>query len=302
MKIWIVAGALGLSTAGLFAQSNDALDSAKSLYLSASYQEALTALDSVKSDGAAADEAAKYQALCLLGLNRQQDAEQAIEQLVTRRPLFKLDPFDSPKLQAMFTEVRAKVLPTAATQLYERAKGAFDRGDLTAAADQFATVLTLLAQPEIASQPSAGDLKLLANGFANLIDQQITLQKQAAVAKAAAAAPPPPAAVVDQIFDDRDTDVIPPVAIEQQIPSWVPPSQFVGAQTFKGTIEIVIDEQGAVASAAMTQPTILPYDQLLLSAAKHWRYRPASRRAQPVKYRKSIAVTLRPTGSIPKPD
>lgn len=302
MKIPILLAAISLSTVGLFAQaSNDALDAAKSLYLSASYQEALTALDGVKSDSDAADEAAKFQALCLLGLNRQQDAEQAIEQLVTRRPLFKLDQFDSPKLQAMFTEVRTKVLPAAAAKLYERAKGEFDRGELTTAADQFATVLTLLAQPEIASQPSVADLKLLANGFANLIDQQITVQKQAAAVRAAAPAPHPATPVVDHIFDEKDVDVIPPVVIEQQIPAWVPPSAFVGARTFAGSIEIVIDEHGAVVSAAMAQPTILPYDQALLSAAKNWRYRPAVRGARPVKYRKIITVTLRPSTSTTRP-
>ncbi len=294
MKTWLLIGVIGCSTIGLSAQGpNDPLDAAKSLYLSASYQEALAALDSVKGDGEAADEAAKYQALCLLGLNRQQDAEQALEHLVTRRPLFKLDPFDSPKLQAMFTEVRTRVLPTAATKLYESAKQAFDHGDLGTASDQFATVVVLLSQPEIASQPSTGDLKLLAAGFAKLIDQQLTLQKQAAAAAKPAAAAAA-ARVADEIFDDRNRDVVAPVAIDQTIPVWTPPNAIIAARTYTGAVEVVIDEHGAVASASITQPTMVLYDDLLLAAAKKWRYSPAMRGSQPVKYRKTINVTLRP--------
>src|SRR5581483_7460465 len=295
MKTWLLIGIIGLSTAGLSAQaSDDTLDAAKSLYLSASYQEALAALDRVNGDGTVADEAAKYKALCLLGLNRPEDAEQTIERLVSHHPFFELDPFDSPKLQVMFADVRTKVLPGAATKLYEAAKGAFERGELAIAKDQFASVLTLLSRPEIASQPSVPDLEVLADGFAKLIDQRIALQRETTAAAVAAVAADPAARSAEHIFDENDHDVVPPVPIDQFIPVWTPPNSIAAAQTYKGTMEIVVDTDGSVASATITQATIAPYDQLLLSAARTWHYRPASHAAQMVKYRKIVNVTLRP--------
>src|SRR5206468_538121 len=84
--IWI-AFALA-ATLKLSAQNADsALETAKTLYLSASYQEALATLDNVEDD-AELDEATKYRALCLLGMNRQQEAAETIEKLITRHPLF----------------------------------------------------------------------------------------------------------------------------------------------------------------------------------------------------------------------
>jgi hypothetical protein len=44
----------------------------------------------------------------------------------------------------------------------------------------------------------------------------------------------------------------------------------------------------------MSQRLNVMYDQLLLSATKRWRYRPAFRNGKPVKYRKQINIVLRP--------
>ena len=105
MKIRIVAASVLVASMSVVAfGDDDPLTAAKTLYQSASYQDALAALSNLPS-GANIDEADKYRALCFLGLNRAQDAEHALEQLVTRRPLFKLDPsFDSPKLVATFRD------------------------------------------------------------------------------------------------------------------------------------------------------------------------------------------------------
>src|ERR1041384_7624828 len=108
MKIRMIAAVtLFAMTSVVSHADDDPLTTAKTLYQSASYQDALAALSNLPT-GANLDEADKYRALCFLGLNRAQDAEHALEQLVTRRPLFALDPFDSPKLVATFRDVRAK--------------------------------------------------------------------------------------------------------------------------------------------------------------------------------------------------
>jgi len=59
-------------------------------------------------------------------------------------------------------------------------------------------------------------------------------------------------------------------------------------------VEVVIDENGNVATATITAPVFPSYDQLLLQAAKSWRYKPARRAGQPVKYRRAVAVLLTP--------
>ena len=302
MKIGILAStALLVFTAVVARADDDPLTNAKSLYQSAAYQDALAALSNLPT-GANLDEADKYRALCFLGLNRAQDAEHALEQLVTRRPLFALDPFDSPKLVATFREVRAKVLPSVAKSLYGTAKASFDDNKFASASAQFNELLTLLAQPEMANQASLADLKMLADGFAKLSSQQLKLQQQAEAPRPAverpraeAAPEPKPVANAQRIFTVEDTSVVGPVTVSQPMPNWSPSAS--DARVFSGAIEIVIDERGTVTSATMTQSVNPLYDRSLVATAKRWQFRPALLGGQPVKYRKVVGVVLRPTAN-----
>jgi len=290
-----VALALLIATALPARAADDPVDEAKRLYLSAAYDAALAALSNLPPS-VDVDEVDKYRALCLLGLNRQQDAQEIVQRLVTRRPLAKLDDGDSPKLLAMFKEARARVIPTAARSLYVSAKDNFEKGQVKTAAAQFHDVIALVAEADSANDAALGDVKILAEGFSKLAEQLLAQQtaasnKAAAEVAAARAEPAPPAPA--RVFDAAATDVVPPVAISQVMPEWNPPTGFQ-SKNYTGTLEIVIDEQGVVTSAALTSPVNVTYDQLLLSATKRWRYRPAQRAGQPVKYRKAIAIVLTP--------
>jgi len=280
--------------------ADDPLDAAKSLYLSASYEEALTALGNLPSS-VDSDQADKFRALCFLALNRTQDAQQALERLAARRPLLKFDEGESPKLVSMFRDARARVLPTAAKNMYASAKANFEQGQLTNAATQFDELIALLSEKELASQPGLADLKMLAEGFSKLTQQQVSVERVAASAAekpapsaAAAVEPPPPEPA--KIFTSADVEVRPPIAIEQTIPQWVPPTGNSRYQEFSGVLEIVVDESGSVINAAMAQRVNVIYDQMLTSAAKRWRYHPALRDGKPVIYRKLINIMLRPSG------
>jgi len=277
--------------------ADDPLDAARSLYLSAAYEEALTALGNLPA-GVDPDQADKFRALCLMALNRTQDAQETLEHLATRRPLLKLDDGESPKLVTMFGEARARVLPAAVKSMYATAKNNFEQGDLKTSAAEFRELNQLLQEKELAG-PAFADIKLLADGFGKLAEQQLSAEQNAARAAAQAAAPPPPpppAPVVDntKIYTMADQDVVPPVPLEQTIPQWVPPLGNFKYQEFSGSLEIVVDETGVVTSAVMNQKLNVLYDQLLLSATKRWRYRPAYRNGKPVKYLKQINVVLRP--------
>jgi hypothetical protein len=287
------AAALVLASSVVFA-ADDPLDAAKSLYLSAAYEEALTALGNLPA-GVDPDQADKFRALCLMALNRTQDAQDTLERLATRRPMLKFDEAESPKLVAMFGDARARVLPAAVRSMYAAAKATFEQGDLKTSAAQFKELNQLLQEKELAG-PAFADIRLLADGFGKLADQQLSAEQtaaKAAAAQAAAAAAPPPAVDNSKIYTVADQEVVPPVPLEQTIPQWVPPLGNFKFQEFSGSLEVVIDEAGAVTSAVMTQKLNVLYDQVLLSATKRWRYRPAFRNGKPVKYRKQINVFLR---------
>jgi TonB family protein len=58
---------------------------------------------------------------------------------------------------------------------------------------------------------------------------------------------------------------------------------------------VVIDESGAVESAVMTASVTQAYDTMVLAAAKAWRYRPATANGAPVKFRKTVQITIKLT-------
>ena len=144
--------------------ADDPVDEAKRLYLSAAYDAALAALTNLPPS-VDLDEVDKYRALCLLGLNRPQDAQETIQRLVTRRPLAKLDDSDSPKLLTMFKEARARVLPTAARNLYVSAKDNFEKGQVKTAAGQFHDVLALVAETDAVERCRARRCQNSRGGF-----------------------------------------------------------------------------------------------------------------------------------------
>jgi len=207
----------------------------------------------------------------------------------------------------MFRDARNKVLPAAARSMYTNAKASFEKGDLSKAQAQFGELIALLSEKELTGQTAFADLRMLADGFAKLTQQQIAEKAAAAAAAAATAAPSPAevraaaAAEASRVYSNTDTDVIAPVAIEQTIPEWVPPSANLRYQEFTGVLDVVIDENGSVASASMSQRVNIIYDQLLLSATKRWRYRPAVRQGKPVKYRKQLNIVLRPAAPGTEP-
>jgi TonB family protein len=58
----------------------------------------------------------------------------------------------------------------------------------------------------------------------------------------------------------------------------------------QGIVEVVIAEDGSVESAVIRRSVNVVYDQLLLEAARRWKYRPALKAGVPVRYTKTILV------------
>ena len=109
----------------------------------------------------------------------------------------------------------------------------------------------------------------------------------AATGPAAPTTVPPPFAPLDIFtFDPRDKDVVPPVAISQEVSGWWGTMGEPPAGTPLGILDLVIDDAGRVVEARVHQSVNRLYDAVLLQSAKQWRYRPASRGGRPVRYRR----------------
>ncbi len=119
---------------------------------------------------------------------------------------------------------------------------------------------------------------------------------------AAARTPPPVSASADSsapvlvrpdIYSDVDR-IQPPVPVQREVPRWQPPDEAARNGTHRGKIQLVISEDGVVESATVTESVHEAYDASLLEAARKWRYRPATRNGQAVRYRLETEVVLRP--------
>jgi TonB family protein len=270
------------------------LAAAKALYASASYEEALSRLSTAPGPEDL-DQIEQYRALCLLALGRSTEAERTIERIVSRRPLYTAtDAEVSPRLVTMLHDVRKRLLPVAARGVYAKAKADFDDKNYQGAVDGFNELLAIVADPDTADARAAlADLKQLGEGFLKLATIEV-----AAAAKAAAA--PPASAPVQTApqgpatYSADDSDVTPPVELQRTMPVWTPNLPTQARIEFRGTLEIVVDEDGHVASAAIRKSTTPGYDAALLDAAKSWRYRAATKSGQPVRYRTFIDVVLKP--------
>jgi outer membrane biosynthesis protein TonB len=282
------------------AHAQDPLAEARQLYASAEYEDALERLDGLSIEEELRDERQAielYRTLSLLALGRQAEANRVIEAMIGWDPLYYPGDDLSPRVRAAFTDVKRRVLPVIVQQHYSEAKTAFDRKDFEAAARGFTRVVAALDDPAItvaATKPPLADLRMLATGFRDL---SVT-----AAAPPPPPPPPPPSPPVvpapppnlrGGIYTGEERDVLPPRAIQQELPRY-PASVPLGGAT-EGIVEVLINEKGLVESATMVVPLALAmYNRLVLSAASGWAYHPATVNGVPVKFRKRIQITLAP--------
>jgi len=295
MKALLIAGIL-LTSTGAIAQDRD-LNAARELYASAAYDDALAVLNRLRSSEHPASQKRaieQYRAFCLLALGRSTDAEQAIEAVVAAEPTFQPGESDaSPRIRSAFTTVRRRMLPSIIQQKYAASKAAFDRKEFAAAAEGFTQVLTALADQDVAAearQSPLADLRILAGGFQELAAKASAPPPVLAVAPVAA--PLPPAApLTPKIYSGGETGVVAPAIVSQALPPF--PGQVIIPRN--GRLDLVIDESGAVESAVMSASVTPAYDQMVIAAARNWRYKPATQNGVPVKFRKTVQITIKQT-------
>ena len=276
----------------------DVVNTARDLYASARYDEALAVLNDVRpADGAAANVDRKsieqYRSLCLLALGRGSEAESAIAAVVTADPTYLPGESDaSPRVRAAFSDVRRRLLPEIATSRYTQAKADFDRKNYPVAAEKFRQVIALIEDPDMGGK--LPDLRTLSTGFMDLAVAAMAPPPEPPKPQPAAPSPAlataAPQAEPNRIYTMLDKDVTPAAVIRQDMPRLMPNVKQAAKDT--GIVEVVIDEQGRVTFVAIRQPVHPVFDADLMTAAREWRYQPATLGGKPVKYRKMIQINI----------
>lgn len=309
--------ACGLALAVPAWAQQDALARAKTLYASASYEEALQALDGASATTPAdARDVAAYQFFCLYALGRNDEAKRAIEAIVKADPQYHPSAVQaSPRVLAFFEDGRKPLLQGIVKDSYAQAKTAFENKEMPAAASQFDRVIALLDEMGPSQGQSGSDMRTLAAGFRELAKAAIPppappppatpppaaadpahVDPPAPKPSAAPAKPATPAMDPSAIYGVEDLDVGRPVPVSRTLPPFTPANKFEETQTFRGTLEMVIDERGKVISAVIIKSVRPAYDPLLLKAAQGWTFRPATKHGVPVKftYRMEVQVGRTP--------
>ncbi len=210
------------------AQSTASLQAALDLYTSAAYDEALRALDTLRTqdlDAGAIAQVEQHRMLCLVALGDTSGAEGAAAALLAVTPARTLDSADvPPRVRTLFDTTRRRLLPTLARQRYADAKRAYDAGDYARAKDGFADLQTLLAPADVvALDPTLEDLRTLTDGFAQLavaaVDRGSSSRRDLETVRAAIAALRDPEPVATRMGSlppasaDSDAWPVPPPAM-----------------------------------------------------------------------------------------
>ena len=311
----LIATVIGCSLPGpVRAQSiNDARD----LYAGAAYAEALEMIEAVEKstpDAPAMREALQYRALCLLALSRPREAERTVAALVAKEPTYSPDAIETPpQLRELFRVVREQQLPALVREKYAAARQSYAADRPAEAAAAFEAVLTLLDAPEVQSAlgtEAVADMRTLATGFRDLAKSpaaapatpplpaapspptDLRLARNTTASPVDAAPSPGPGAEAST-FGADDADVVPPVTVRQVVPPVRPEWKIVPT---RGLLEVVINRDGQVETAAVRRAIHPIYDRILQNEARTWRYTPATRNGTPVRYRKLIEVVIAADG------
>ena len=306
------------------AAAGDALGQAKQLYESASYEQALDALNRLEPADTSTMEdlqsARRYRVLCLVALDRNVDAERVLEELIRAEPTTAVTGDLSPRVETLVQEVRQRVARSIVKENYEQGRNAYDRKQYAEAADRLGTVMKLVEDPTLGlkSDRSMADLRVLADGFLTLSQALIPAAppagRPAASVKSTPAADSPPArkplaapvaapsrsdsVAAGATASTRQEPVatasafVPPKAIARPIPRFDQASAGYATRR-EGELEIEIGVDGSVVSAEVKVPTNPTYDALLLATIRQaWKYEPATRLGVPVPYRVRVKFVL----------
>jgi TonB family protein len=276
LTTWVVASPRAIA--------QDTLQTVKDLYASAAYEDALAAVGQL---GALAPsiETAQYRVFCFVALGRMVEADRAVEALLTAEPEYHPDPAQaSPRILALFSQVRHRIGPGLVKQAYQRGRAAMDRKDRDEAIDQFEAMLRLADDADVRGDAMVKEMKDLGAGFLTLSRALPAQPKPAGDGSPAASAPGVSRAAV----------ITPPNVIQQKLPAWVANPVNRRATEFRGSVRVQISAEGKVISAEIVRSIHPAYDAALLRATHDWVYEPGRKDGVPIAMEKTIDVVVSP--------
>jgi TonB family protein len=261
----------------------------RDLYNAAAYRQALEVID--RADAASLQPpdrslAFYFRGLCLVALAREAEARAAFEDALTETPLFRPPEADlSPRVRDVFEQARLNTLPRVAQARYAEGKAAFERQQWSEAGAAFDDALAMLDDlgPRESLPQQWRDFRTLAAGFRDLT-RASQAASSATAAAGAAAVPPQPSGTLSRATQ-------PPVVIREDVPQW--PVDLPLAREAVAILEIRITPAGGVDRVRLRQSANPVYDELLVAAARQWRYEPALRVGRPVNYVKTLRIAVR---------
>ena len=129
--------------------------------------------------------------------------------------------------------------------------------------------LTVRAEQTIAFGEGAGE-----GVFADAVDGEATM--------------PPDPLLASALFDSSDVNVTPPVTLRPRVPTI---ADAASSETV-GVVEAIVSATGVVEKVKLLSPPESIHQSMILSAIKTWRFRPATKDGQPVRYRQLIPVAM----------
>jgi len=321
IRLTAVVVSLSVWASSVFAQTP--ADTIRNLYESAAYEEALAALDRLAAarpprSGGEPTELRVYRGLCLLALERNDDAEKAIADLLTVNPKYRPEPQASPQWTAELSRVQSKIAPEIVRRHYASGKRHFDNREFADAASDFEIALDFLNDSVLDRKvvESLSDVAMLSRAFLQLSRPSpgLVVARQPRIpgppvspvppriedARAQAATPVPAESrgwmarfTRYRVYSSNDPGVVPPVTVDQALPFW----DASEPGEFDGELEVVVSEEGNVEAAILRKPVHPDYDRALVMAAQRWRYQPAHKDGATVKFRATLKVHVGPANS-----
>jgi TonB family protein len=293
-----------MGTASLVAAQDDPLKTARDLYASAAYAEALAELarvESAASTSATSPTTARdtdaYRTFCLVALGRTAEAQAVAESLVRRDPMLSIGQFPdaAPRIATMFASVQRRVLPQLIKDEYRVARAAaVEKAPEAESRLRHIRQLLDTAERIDAWDETLADVRLIVDGFLELA-HTADPRNAAGDATAAAAAPEPPSPPAPLVASSTDAGVVAPIAVFQPQPN-IPPAVLNLVRQLHGTskIDLLINEEGTVEEVTVKQPVSPAYDKLIVAAARKWRYKPALKDGVPIKFVSTVVINASP--------
>lgn len=201
------------------------------------------------------------------------EASMVFDALVLSNPMYEPKSGDlTPESLSALRSSQRLLFPGIVQKYVERGKAALSSGDFDRALQYGSDATTISKRGVYDPQPQ-------------VVEQIEDLIGDATAAKNSA----------DQvIYNQGDKGIVPPRPLSPQFPLR-PPVEVPAHRV--GTLEMIIDRDGAVEFVRLHTPLNRYHERMIVSAAKAWRYRPATKDGRPVKCRISVRINLPESGT-----